>query len=85
MAQVTALAFQRNIGEMQERAQFEPVEVMKHGRKHSVLLGASLFDELVSRARRSYSADELPDDLLKAIESSKMSAVHAALDKLLEE
>lgn len=84
MAQVTALNFSRRLGEMQDAAQHEPVEIIKHGRKHAVLLGAALYDALVARARQRYAAADLPQDILAAIKTSKMDARHAALDKLLK-
>ena len=39
---VTALEFQRNIGEYQHRAQKAPVEITRHGRRELVLMSAEL-------------------------------------------
>jgi prevent-host-death family protein len=84
MAKVTALKFSRRLGEMQDTAQREPVEIIKHGRKHAVLLGAAMFDALVARARQRYAAADLPDDILAAVKAAQMDPRHAALDKLLK-
>jgi prevent-host-death family protein len=85
MSQVTARDFQRQLGEMQDLAQREPVEILKHGRRHTVLLSAHLYDQLVARARRAYAADEVPDEILEAVKNAKMDNRHNPLNKLLED
>jgi prevent-host-death family protein len=54
MAQITALEFQRNFGELQDRARHEPVEITRHGRRELVLMSADHYDWLTAAARRTF-------------------------------
>ena len=83
MRQVTSQEFSRNLGALQDDAQLEPIEIVKHGRKRAVLIGSDLFEALVARARQSYTASKVPDDILMAVIEAKMDPKHAHLDKLL--
>ena len=38
MQQATAVEFQRKLGEIQHRAQREPIEITRHGRRDLVLM-----------------------------------------------
>ena len=46
MPTVGALEFQRKFGEYQHRAQREPVEITRHGRREFVLMSAEHYDWL---------------------------------------
>lgn len=84
MREVTSREFSRQIGPLQDAAQIEPVVITKHRRRHSVLIGADLFEALMVRARQSYSAATVPDDILAAVLDARMDPKHARLNKLLE-
>ena len=58
MAQTTAAEFQRKFGEYQHRAQREPVEITRHGRREPVLRSADHSDWLVAAARRTHRTAE---------------------------
>jgi prevent-host-death family protein len=84
MAQATALEFQRRFGEFQHKAQREPVEITRHGRRELVLMSADHYDWLVASAQRSFRTADAPDFIVEAVKRSEMDPAHAALDKLLK-
>lgn len=84
MAQASALEFQRRFGEFQHRAQREPVEITRHGRREFVLMSADHYDWLVAAAKRTHRVSESPDVVLSALERAEMDPKHAALDELLK-
>jgi prevent-host-death family protein len=53
---VTATDAKNRLGQMLEHCQREPVVIEKSGRRHSVLLSAAQYDELVARGRPKLSA-----------------------------
>ncbi len=61
MVKVTSSQFIRNIGQYQDRAQQEPVVVMKHRREHTVLLSADEYRRLRKRARIVRRIEELSE------------------------
>src|SRR4030095_6214398 len=58
MVKTTALEFQRKLGEFQHRAQREPVEITRHGRRELVLMSADHYDLLPPPRRRAPRAAE---------------------------
>jgi len=56
--EVTATEAKNRLGQMLEHCQREPVVIEKSGRRHSVLLSAAHYDELVAASR--YAADGPP-------------------------
>jgi prevent-host-death family protein len=52
MARATALEFQRRFGDFQHRAQREPVEITRHGRRELVLMSADHYDWMLAAAKR---------------------------------
>jgi prevent-host-death family protein len=48
--EVTATEAKNRLGQMLEHAQREPVTIEKSGRRHSVLISAERYDELVGTA-----------------------------------
>jgi prevent-host-death family protein len=48
--EVTATEAKNRLGQMLEHAQREPVTIEKSGRRHSVLISADRYDELLSTA-----------------------------------
>lgn len=50
--EVTATEAKNRLGQMLEHCQREPVVIEKSGRRHSVLVSAQRFDELLAAERR---------------------------------
>jgi len=84
MAQATALEFQRRFGEFQHKAQREPVEITRHGRRELVLMSADHYDWLVASAQRSFRTADAPEFVADAVRRAEMDPEHAGLDELLE-
>ena len=84
MTTTTAWEFQRKFGEFQHRAQREPVEITRHGRREFVLMSADHYDWLLAAARRSAPTKEAPPVVLDAVRRSEMAPEHAALDELMK-
>jgi len=84
MAQTTAVEFQRKFGEFQHKAQREPVEITRHGRRELVLLSADHYDWLVAAARRTHRTVEAVAVVIEAVERAEMDPEHAQLDALME-
>jgi prevent-host-death family protein len=84
MAQTTAMEFQRKFGEFQHRAQREPVEITRHGRRELVLMSADHYDWLTATARRAHRTADAVAVVVDAVRRAEMDADHAALDDLLK-
>jgi prevent-host-death family protein len=84
MARTTALEFQRKFGEFQHRAQREPVEITRHGRRELVLMSADHYDWLVAAARRSAHTVDAAPVVIDAVRRAEMDPEHVALDDLLK-
>ena len=84
MTRTTALEFQRKIGEFQHRAQREPVEITRHGRRELVLMSADHYDWLVAAAKRTHLTMDAADVVIDAVSRSEMDPEHVALDDLLK-
>jgi prevent-host-death family protein len=84
MARTTALEFQRQFGEFQHKAQREPVEITRHGRRELVLMSADHYDWLVAAARRTHRTEEAAPVVVDAVRRAEMGPEHAALDDLLK-
>lgn len=84
MAQTSALEFQRNFGEFQHRAQREPVEITRHGRREFVLMSAEHYDWLTAAAKRTHRTADAASVIIDAVERAQMDPEHAALDELLK-
>ena len=84
MTQTTAVEFQRKFGEFQHRAQREPVEITRHGRRELVLMSAEHYDWLVAAARRSARTIEAAPVVIDAVRRAEMDEEHVALDDLLK-
>jgi prevent-host-death family protein len=77
---VSSSEFIRHVGEYQDRAQIEPVVVMKRNREHTVLLSAEEYRRLRRRARVVQRVEEMSDDEIEAISRSEVPGGHEALD-----
>ena len=84
MAKTTAMEFQRNLGDFQHRAQREPVEITRHGRRELVLMSADHYDWLTAAAKRTHRTADAADVVLDALARAEMDAEHAPLDELLK-
>jgi prevent-host-death family protein len=84
MAQTTAVEFQRKFGEFQHRAQREPVEITRHGRRELVLLSADHYDWLVATARRAHRTAEAAAVVVDGVRRAEMDPEHTRLDDLLK-
>jgi prevent-host-death family protein len=78
------MEFQRRFGEFQHRAQREPVEITRHGRRDLVLMSADHYDWLIAAARRSHRTVEASSVVVDAVRRAEMDPEHVALDELLE-
>src|SRR5207247_3149054 len=83
MAQTTAAEFQRKFGEFQHRAQREPVEITRHGRRELVLMSADHYDWLVAAARRSHRTADAAPVVADAVRRAEMDPEQRGLDDLL--
>lgn len=84
MTQATAVEFQRHFGEFQHRAQREPVEITRHGRRELVLMSADHYDWLVAAAQRVHRTTDAADVVVDAVRRAEMDPEHAGLDDLLK-
>jgi prevent-host-death family protein len=84
MVQTSALEFQRKFGEFQHRAQREPVEITRHGRREFVLMSAEQYDWLVAAAKRTHRTADAASVVIEAVERAEMDSEHSALDELLK-
>ncbi|MGE0007522.1 MAG: type II toxin-antitoxin system prevent-host-death family antitoxin [Parvibaculaceae bacterium] len=84
MAKVGALEFQRKFGEFQHRAQREPVEITRHGRREFVLMSAEHYDWLKAAAQRTHRTADAAQVVIDAVERAQMDLEQASLDQLLK-
>jgi len=77
---VTSSQFIRNVGHFQDRAQIEPVVVMKRNREHTVLLSAEEYRRLRRRARIVQRTEEMSEAEIEAIARAEVPEGHEALD-----
>jgi prevent-host-death family protein len=84
MAQTTAVEFQRKFGEFQHKAQREPVEITRHGRRELVLMSADHYDWLMAAARRTYRTEDAAAVVIDAVERAEMDPELARLDELMK-
>jgi prevent-host-death family protein len=84
MTKATAVEFQRNFGEFQHRAQKEPVEITRHGRRELVLMSSDHYDWLVAAAQRSGRTADAPQIVIDAVRNATMAPEHDALDDLMK-
>ncbi len=80
---VTSSHFIRNIGRYQDRAQIEPVIVMKRNREHTVLVSAEEYRRLWRRARIVQRTEDMSEADIEAISRAEVPAGHERLDEEL--
>jgi prevent-host-death family protein len=84
MTQTTAMEFQRKFGEFQHKAQREPVEITRHGRRELVLMSAEHYDWLTAAARRTYRTKDAAAIVVEAVERAEMGPELTHLDELMK-
>lgn len=84
MTQTTAMEFQRKFGEFQHRAQREPVEITRHGRRELVLMSADHYDWLLAAAQRAHRTEDAAAVVVDAVRRAEMAPEQATLDDLLK-
>ncbi len=84
MTRTTAMEFQRKFGEFQHKAQREPVEITRHGRRDLVLMSAEHYDWLTAAARRTYRTEDAASIVIEAARRAEMDPELAHLDELLK-
>ena len=80
MQQATAVEFQRKLGEIQHRAQREPIEITRHGRRDLVLMSADHYDWLIAASRRTHRTSEALAVVIDAVRRSEMDLTTASAD-----
>jgi prevent-host-death family protein len=76
------MEFQRKFGEFQHKAQREPVEITRHGRRDLVLMSAEHYDWLTAAARRTYRTEDAASVVIEAVRRAEMDPEMAHLDEL---
>ncbi len=84
MTRTTAMEFQRKFGEFQHKAQREPVEITRHGRRDLVLMSAEHYDWLTAAARRTYRTEDAASVVIEAVRRAEMDPEIAHLDELMK-
>ena len=80
MDTVSSADFQRNLGQIQDRALIEPVMVTRNGRERLVLLSADEYRRLKQLDREALAASDLSDDALAMIRAAEVPKEFAHLD-----
>jgi prevent-host-death family protein len=78
------MEFQRKFGEFQHKAQREPVEITRHGRRDLVLMSAEHYDWLTATARRTYRTEDATSVVIEAVRRAEMDPEMAHLDELMK-
>jgi prevent-host-death family protein len=78
------MEFQRKFGEFQHKAQREPVEITRHGRRDLVLMSAEHYDWLTAAARRTYRTEDAASVVIEAVRRAEMDPEVAHLDELMK-
>jgi antitoxin StbD len=73
---VSATDFQKKFGLFHDRAQREPVMIMKHSRVSVVMIGIEEYERLKRSERRAYRIRDMPEDLVEAIATAEIPPEH---------
>lgn len=85
---IPASEFAKNFGRYKEEAQREPVAITSHGRISGYFISEREYQELQRLRkfeRRVFRIKDLPAEIAKAIEASKMDSKHDHLNALLDD
>jgi prevent-host-death family protein len=80
---VTSTEFKNRVGQYQDAAVRQPVEITKNGRTHTVLISADHYT-LLTRGRIVRKIEDLDKDTIRAIETAEVPARFRSLDKILK-
>lgn len=82
---VASTEFQNHAGLYMEQSGKAPVFITKHSRPVRVLLDIDEYERLKAcDTRKAYYADELPNQIIEAIEKADYSHIDPALDALMD-
>ena len=84
MVKVSSTEFIKTPGAFQDRAQREPVMIMKHNREHTVLLSAQEYHRLKRRDRHVFRTGELSEADIAAIATAEAPPEAADFDHELQ-
>ena len=82
-AKVSSAEVSKNFGQYADKALVAPVTITKHGREHLVLLAADEYARLKRRDRQVYRSNDVPDDILHAIEATEPPAESEGVERTL--
>lgn len=88
MHAITATEFVKKFGYYNMEAQREPVAVTSHGRVSGYYISAREYEALQqarARQRQAYTLENMPEELVQAITSSKVDTAYNHLNDLLED
>ena len=77
---VTSTEFKNRVGQYQDAAIRQPVEITKNGRTHTVLVSADHY-ALLTRGRVVRRIGDIDEDTLRAIETAEVPARFNYLDR----
>ena len=72
MVIVDSIVLQRRVEDVLHQAQFEPVEIIRHGRRAFVLMSADHYDWLRAAAQRCHRTTDATDVVVRAVERTEM-------------
>jgi prevent-host-death family protein len=84
MTRATSIQFRSHLGQYQDQAEKEPVEITRRGRPSLVLMSADHYQWLMAAARRTHLTAEAADVVAEAVGQAEMPAELAYLDELLK-
>ena len=87
MLEVTATEFAKRFSRYRQAAQREPVAVTHHNRVTEVLMSKHDFDEYLRLKRRLTQpalAEDFTDEMVAALETTRMDPRHAPLNALID-
>jgi prevent-host-death family protein len=71
---VSASELQKNFGRWHDRAQREPVQIVKHGRESAYLLSSATYQELLASYRRAVHVKDLTEAEMSTIMASEIAS-----------
>lgn len=87
MIEVPATKFVKNFGQYREQVQREAIAITSHGRTSGYFLSEHEYMEYVqlkANSRKTYSANELPQETINALATVKMDSSHDHLNSLMD-
>ncbi len=83
MIRVSSAEFGKELGRYQDAALSQPVMVTRNGRDRTVMISAEEYHRLKRRDRTVFATDDLPEELIEAVQRARMDPRHDHLDDLL--